>query len=262
MAESTFRLCHLLTAGPWAGLHFLICKNRHDSGYLRIKQHGVGKTQSLKENKFSIPVANVINLPSNDSTGRWGSQDLNSSLPESKSCEKSFQFLCLLWDLVMAVPRDLLLSRADFPAVCFLAISPVWTKEWSPLATYLQKIDDIKISKELLGKFSNEVFDTVNILWLCSSAMYHFHFSSWRSEYWHFLSCPQKREKQPTVNLRWWANLAMYLQKWDIPSVFVWSGWAWLVGYISPGCRLWQLSPKTSWHISLQENEVSENWPG
>lgn len=83
----------------------------------------------------------------------------------------------------MVVPRDLLLRRADFPAVCFLAISPVRTKEWSPLATYLQKIDDIKISKELLGKFSNEVFDTINILCLCSSAMYHFNFSSWRSEY-------------------------------------------------------------------------------
>ena len=70
MAESTFRLCHLLIAGPWAGLHFLICKNGHDGEYLRIKQDSVGKARSLKENKFSILVANIINLLSSDSTGR------------------------------------------------------------------------------------------------------------------------------------------------------------------------------------------------
>ena len=52
------------------GLHFLICKNGHDGGYLRIKQDNVGKAWSLKENKFSIFVANIINLLSRDSTGR------------------------------------------------------------------------------------------------------------------------------------------------------------------------------------------------
>lgn len=62
---------------------------------------------------------------------------------------------------------------------------------------YLQKIDDIKPPKQLLSKFSNEVFDTINILRFCSSAMHHFYLSSWGSEYGHFSPCPQKRENSP-----------------------------------------------------------------
>lgn len=166
----------------------------------------------------------------------------------------------LLQDLAMVVPRDLPLNRADFPAA-LSSPSPTRTKEWSPFAMYLQKRDDIKTPKQLLGKFSNEVFDAINILWLCSSAVNHLHLSSWRSEYWHFWSCPRKRAKQPTVSLRWQASLASVLTKQDIPPISVWSEWAWLVGRISPGGRLWRLSPKTSWHVSLQENDVSEDWP-
>ena len=58
----------ILSTSP--SLHFLICKNGHDGEYLRIKQDSVGKARSLKENKFSILVANIINLLSSDSTGR------------------------------------------------------------------------------------------------------------------------------------------------------------------------------------------------
>lgn len=47
---------------------------------------------------------------------------------------------------------------------------------------YLQKIDDIYLPKELLSKFSNEAFDTKDILGFCSSAMNHFYLPSGRSE--------------------------------------------------------------------------------
>lgn len=97
----------------------------------------------------------------------------------------------------MPIPRDLLFSGTDLPVACCLAISPMRRKEGSPLqvcnktnkhagaylAAYLQKIDDIKTPKQLLGKFSNEVFDTVNILRLCSPAMNHFYLASGRGEY-------------------------------------------------------------------------------
>lgn len=48
---------------------------------------------------------------------------------------------------------------------------------------YLQKVDEVKPPKQILSKFSNEVFDTRDILGLCSSAVNDFYLSSWRSEY-------------------------------------------------------------------------------
>lgn len=112
--------------------------------------------------------------------------------------------------------QDLMHSRWKL-SLCYIPQSCSKTDKYSLtyLAMYLQKIDDIYLPKELLSKFSNEAFDTKDILGFCSSAMNHFYLPSGRSEDWHFfLLSPREREKS-LINLRWWASSITVHTTWD-----------------------------------------------
>lgn len=67
---------------------------------------------------------------------------------------------------------------------------------------YLQQIDYVEPPKQLLSKLSNEIFDTEDVLGLCSSAVYHLDLPSGGREDGHFPLLSSRERGKSVTHLR------------------------------------------------------------